>query len=202
MLTIGICGASGSGKTTLAEELARRLGNRCVYLSQDAYYRDHPKLPFEERCRLNYDEPGIFEHDLLFTDLTALKNGVPITRKGYDYARHRRSDPGDIILPADATIIEGIHAFYDERVRGMLDVKIYIQVDPDVCLLRRLTRDVKERGRDLDSVAAQYLADVKPMYEQHIRRYARHADVILANGGKNPRFIEMLLLYIDSCCGK
>lgn len=202
MLTIGICGASGSGKTTLAEELARRLGDRCVYLSQDAYYRDHPKLPFEERCHLNYDEPGIFEHDLLFDDLTALRNATPITRKGYDYTRHRRKDPGDAIMPADVTIIEGIHAFYDERVRSMLDVKIYIQVDPDVCLLRRLTRDIKERGRDIDSVAAQYLADVKPMYEQHIRRYARYADVILANGGKNPRFIDMLLLYIDSRCGK
>lgn len=202
MLTIGICGASGSGKTTLAEELARRLGNRCVYLSQDAYYRDHSQLSFEERSRLNYDEPEIFEHDVLFNDLTALKNGAPITRKGYDYTRHRRSDPGDVILPADVTIIEGIHAFYDERVRDMLDVKIYIQVDPDVCLLRRLTRDIKERGRDIDSVASQYLADVKPMYEQHIRSYARHADVILANGGKNPRFIEMLLLYIDSRCGK
>lgn len=202
MLTIGICGASGSGKTTLAEELARQLGERCVYLSQDAYYRDHPNLPFEERCRLNYDEPGIFEHDLLFADLTALKNGDPITRKGYDYSRHRRSDPGDTIRPTDVTIIEGIHAFYDERVRGMLDVRIYIQVDPDVCLLRRITRDVKERGRDIDSVAAQYLADVKPMYEQHIQRYARYADVILANGGINPRFMEMLMLYIDSRCGK
>lgn len=202
MLTIGICGASGSGKTTLAEELARRLGERCVYLSQDAYYMDHPQLPFEERCLLNYDEPGVFEHDLLFDDLTALKNGSPIIRKGYDYARHRRSDPGDMLMPADVTIIEGIHAFYDERVRSMMDVKIYIQVDPDVCLLRRLTRDIKERGRDIDSVAAQYLADVKPMYEQHIRHYARHADVILANGGKNPRFVEMLMLYIDSRCAK
>jgi uridine kinase len=198
MLTIGICGASGSGKTTLADELAQRLGERCVYLKQDAYYRDHSELAFEERCRVNYDEPEAFEHDALYEDLAALKSGRMITRKGYDYSLHRRSDPGDAIAPAEVAILEGIHAFYDARVRDILDMKIYIQVDPDICLLRRFQRDISERGRDVESVAKQYMETVKPMYEKHIRNYSMYADVILANGGKNPRFVDMLMLYIDS----
>ena len=198
MLTIGICGASGSGKSTLAEELAARLGKRCVYLKQDAYYRDHSDLPFEERCRINYDEPGAFEHDALYDDLSALKEGRSITRKDYDYTQHRRADKDEMILPADVVILEGIHAFYDEKVREMLDMKIYIQVDPDICLLRRFTRDISERGRDVESVARQYMETVKPMYEKHIRNYSAYADVILANGGKNPRFVDMVMLYIDS----
>ena len=198
MLIIGICGASGSGKTTLAEELARRLGDRCIYLKQDAYYRDHSYLPFEERCKVNYDEPEVFEHDVLFSDLTALKHGRPISRKGYDYAEHKRADPGDPIAPAEVVILEGIHAFYDERVRTLMEMRIFIQVDPDICLLRRVRRDINERGRDVESVARQYVETVKPMYEKHIRNYAAYADIILANGGKNPRFVDMLMLYIDS----
>lgn len=198
MLTIGICGASGSGKTTLAEELAARLGDRCVYIKQDAYYRDHSELPFEERCLMNYDEPQAFEHDELYTDLADLKAGRAISRKGYDYSHHRRADPGDMIAPAEVIIIEGIHAFYDARVREMLDMKIFIQVDPDICLLRRFQRDIIERGRDVNSIARQYMDTVKPMYEKYIRNYSAHADVILANGGKNPRFVDMLMLYIES----
>ncbi len=198
MLIIGICGASGSGKTTLAEELARRLGDRCVYLKQDAYYRDHAYLPFEERCRVNYDEPEVFEHDVLYADLVALKRERSIARKGYDYAAHKRADPGDPIQPAEVVILEGIHAFYDERVRGLMEMRIFIQVDPDICLLRRVRRDINERGRDVESVARQYVETVKPMYERYIRNYASYADIILANGGRNPRFVDMLMLYIDS----
>lgn len=202
MLTIGICGASGSGKTTLAEDLAAKLGDRCVYLTQDSYYRDFSELPFEVRRTQNFDEPEIFEHDELYADLAALRGGRPITRKAYNYAEHKRSDPGGLIQPAEVVIIEGIHAFYDARVRDMLDMKIYIQVDPDICLLRRVQRDIIERGRSVESVAAQYLNHVKPMYDKHIRNYAGYADVILANGGKNPRFVEMMLLYIDAQSGK
>ena len=198
MLLIGICGPSGSGKSTLSNEVASRLGERCVYLKQDCYYRDHSYQPFEERCRINYDEPDAFEHDLLFSDLMALKNGRNITSKGYDYTQHRRADPGETIKPAEVIVLEGIHVFYDQRVRDLMDMKIYIQVDPDICLLRRFRRDIKERGRDVDSVAQQYVETVKPMYEQHIRSYSQYADVILANGGKNPRFIDMLMLYINS----
>ena len=202
MLTIGICGASGSGKTTLAEELAAKLGDKCVYLTQDSYYRDFSELPFEVRRTQNFDEPDIFEHDELYADLVALREGRAITRKAYDYTEQRRNDPGGLIEPAEVVIVEGIHAFYDERVRSILDMKIYIQVDPDICLLRRVQRDIAERGRTVESVAVQYMNHVKPMYDKHIRNYSAYADVILANGGKNPRFVEMLLLYIEAQAGK
>ncbi|MBQ6716881.1 MAG: AAA family ATPase, partial [Clostridia bacterium] len=130
MLIIGICGASGSGKSTLAEELVKKITKPAVLINQDAYYRDHAYLPFEERAKINYDEPGVFEHDELLYDMKQLSEGKSITRKRYDYSNHCRADKTDeIIEPADILIIEGIHAFYDERLRDMMDFKIYIRVD-------------------------------------------------------------------------
>ena len=198
MLIIGICGASGSGKSTLAKSLAARLEKPCIYIKQDSYYRDHPDMSFEERERLNYDEPGIFEHDLLREDLLRLRAGQPITTKEYDYAHHRRCDPGVLIQPADVVLLEGIHVFYDPLVRDLLDFKIYIQVDPDVCLLRRVERDIQDRGRTIESISRQYMETVKPMYEKHIRNYVEYADLIVARGGRNPRIIDILAHYINS----
>lgn len=198
MFFIGICGASCSGKSTLAKLLSDRLGERCIHLRQDNYYIDQSPLPFEERCKVNYDDPDIFEHDALLADVTALKEGRSITSKGYDYAEHRRADPGEEIKPADVVIVEGIHAFFDPRLREMMDTKVYIQVDSDVCLLRRIKRDIRDRGRDVPSITAQYLATVKPMLDKYIRAYAQHADIILPGGGKNPLFLDMLCLYIDA----
>ena len=157
MLTIGICGASGSGKSTLAEELQQKIERPCILLKQDSYYRDHPDMDFSARERINYDEPEAFEHDVLRDDLFALRSGKPITVKSYDYTLHRRCDPGELIQPADVVLLEGIHVFYDPQVRDLLDFKIFIQVDPDVCLLRRVQRDISERGRQVDSVARQYI---------------------------------------------
>ena len=198
MLFIGICGASGSGKSTLAKELVRDIGARAVVLNQDAYYRDHPDLSFEERTGLNYDEPCIFDHDLLYQDVTDLLAGKSVTRKAYDFSLHRRNDTQEIIQPADVLIVEGIHAFFDPRLREMMDMKVYIQVDSDVCLLRRIKRDIRDRGRDVPSITAQYLATVKPMLDKYIRAYVQHADIILPGGGKNPLFLDMLCLYIDA----
>jgi len=198
MLIIGICGASGSGKSTLAEELANRLDGNCVYLKQDSYYRDHPDMTLEQRESINYDEPEAFEHEALLADLAALRAGNSITAKEYDYSQHRRCDSGELIMPADVVLLEGIHVFYNAAVRDMLDFKIYIQVDPDVCLLRRVSRDIRERGRNVDSVCRQYLDTVKPMYEKHIRNYVEHADIIVAQGGKNARIVDMLAHYINS----
>ncbi len=198
MLTIGICGASGSGKSTLAKALASRLEKPCIYIKQDSYYKDHPDMPFEERERINYDEPEIFEHDALRDDLLKLKSGQPITSKEYDYTQHRRCDSGALIQPADVVLLEGIHVFYDPRVRDLLDFKIYIQVDPDVCLLRRVKRDLRDRGRTIESIYRQYLETVKPMYEKHIRNYVEYADLIVARGGKNPRIVDILAHYINS----
>ena len=198
MLIIGICGASGSGKSTLARELSSRLQGRCVYLKQDSYYRDHPNMTFEERERINYDEPEAFEHGTLLEDLRALRAGRPITTKNYDYTQHRRCDSTERIEPADVVLLEGIHVFYDAAVRDMMDFKIFVQVDPDVCLLRRVKRDVRDRGRSIESVYRQYLESVKPMYEHYIRNYIEYADLIVARGGKNARIVDILAHYINS----
>ncbi len=198
MLIIGICGASGSGKSTLAKALASRLEKPCVYIKQDSYYKDHPDMSFEDRSHLNYDEPGIFEHDILRDDLHRLRSGQAITAKEYDYTQHRRCDPGVLIEPADVVLLEGIHVFYDPEVRDLLDFKIYMQVDPDVCLLRRVKRDLRDRGRTIESVYRQYLETVKPMYEKHIRNYIEYADLIVARGGKNARIVDILAHYINS----
>ena len=183
MLMIGICGASGSGKSTLAAALAGAIQGRCVLLAQDSYYKNHPDLPFSQREKINYDEPDAFEHDLLLGDLKELAAGRPITRKAYDYAQHLRCDSPELIQPADVLI---------------LDFKIYIRVDPDICLLRRVKRDILKRGRQIEGIAAQYLSTVKPMYDRYIRGYIDYADVIVAGGGKNKRIVDILATYINS----
>ena len=197
MIFIGICGASGSGKSTLADSLAAALGDRCFVLQQDCYYKDHSDLPFEERCQLNYDEPGIFDHDALLSDVQALMNGQSITRKGYDYANHRRADTEERINPPDVLILEGIHCFHDERLLQLMYLKLYMNVDADICLLRRIERDITERGRSIDSISNQYRSTVRPMFEQYIRNYINLADVIVARGGKNARIVEILSGYVS-----
>ena len=198
MLIIGICGASGSGKSTLAAELKQKLKGTTLLLNQDAYYRDHAYLPFEERVKINYDEPDVFEHDELLYDINCLKQGKTITRKAYDYVHHCRADlHNELISPPDTVIIEGIHAFHDERLRELMDFKLYLSVDPDICLLRRIKRDIIERGRDIVGIESQYLNTVKPMYEKYIRAYVNYADIIVARGGKNARISDMLAAYIN-----
>ena len=198
MLTIGICGASGSGKSTLADELAAKIQGRSIMLNQDAYYRDHPHLSFAERENLNYDEPGIFEHDLLYEDMRALIAGHPVRRKAYDFANHRRADTDILIEPADVLIVEGIHVFYDPRARDLMDFKIYINVDADICLLRRVQRDILERKRSVEGVAHQYVTTVKPMFDRWIRNYIDYADIIVTRGGKNQRIVDILGFYINN----
>ena len=197
MLFIGICGASGSGKSTLADFLKARLGDRCFVLRQDAYYIDHPTLTFEERKLLNYDEPDMFDHDLLLNDVKTLMDGKPVTRKQYDYSLHRRADSAELIYPKDVLIMEGIHCFHDSRLRDLMYLKLYMKVEPDICLLRRIERDIKERGRDIDGIAMQYLTTVKPMYDKYIRNYINYADVIVAGGGRNARIVDILAGYVQ-----
>ena len=197
MIFIGICGASGSGKSTLADSLASALGNRALVLQQDCYYKDHSYLPFEERCQLNYDEPSIFDHDALLADVQALMNGQPITRKGYDYANHKRADTDELIAPPDVLILEGIHCFHDPRLLELMYLKLYMNVDADICLLRRIQRDIKDRGREIDGISMQYLSTVKPMYDKYIRNYVNEADVIVARGGKNARIVDILAGYVQ-----
>ena len=198
MLFIGICGASGSGKSTLARELVRDMGVKSVVLNQDAYYLDHPDLTFQERVKLNYDEPCIFDHDLLYDDVCRLMRGESITRKAYDFAQHRRADTDQIIFPAPVLIVEGIHAFYDPRLMEKMFLKLYINVEPDICLLRRIRRDIKDRGRDIDSISTQYRETVKPMYDRYIRNYIHDADVVVMKGGKDNRIVPILAGYLQS----
>lgn len=197
MLVIGVCGASGSGKSTLANELCRAIGRGCTVINHDCYYRDHSHLTFAERVQLNYDEPAIFDHDLFLEDIKTLLAGRPITRKAYDYAQHRRADrPDELIQPSDVLIIEGIHVFYDERLCELMFLKLFMSVEPDICLLRRITRDINERGRSIENISMQYLSTVKPMYDKHIRNYIELADVIVAHGGHNARIVEILAGYV------
>ena len=199
MLFIGICGASGSGKSTLADELATMVNRSILIINQDAYYLNHPDLSFEERCRLNYDEPSIFDHDLLLEDVKKLLAGERVPRKQYDYANHCRADlPGECMEPHDVIIVEGIHAFYDARLRAMMDLKLYMHVESDICLLRRIERDIKERGRQIDNISMQYTTTVKPMFDQYIRNYEQYADVIVAGGGKDAKITEILAGYINN----
>lgn len=197
MLFIGICGASGSGKSTLADALCERLGDKCFVIRQDAYYYDHPDLSFKELARLNYDEPQIFDHELLLDDVKKLMAGESITRKCYDYARHRRADCSETVNPPEVLIIEGIHTFHDPRLCEMMYLKLYMKVEPEICLLRRIQRDIKERGRDIDGISTQYLSTVKPMYDKYIKNYVNEADVIVAHGGKNARIVDILAGYVQ-----
>jgi uridine kinase len=196
MLVIGICGASGSGKSTLAQALCQAIGKGSMVINHDAYYRDHSHLSFEERVLLNYDEPSIFDHDLFLADIKSLLSGKSITRKQYDYTEHRRADTGELIYPADVLVIEGIHVFYDARLWETMFLKLYMSVEPDICLLRRIERDINERGRHIDNISAQYLNTVKPMYDKYIRNYIELADVIVARGGKNARIVDILAGYV------
>lgn len=197
MLFIGICGASGSGKTTLAEELCKAVGIEKTYIiNQDSYYQDNRELSYEQRCKLNYDEPSIFEHQELYNDVVELLSGKPIYKKDYDFATHTRNDSRTFIEPVDLLILEGIHAFYDKRLCDLMFLKLYINVEPDICLLRRINRDILERQRSIESISKQYLSTVKPMYDKYIRNYIQSADVIVTRGGKNAKIVEILASYM------
>lgn len=199
MVFIGICGASGSGKSTLAASLKAALGEeRCIILEQDSYYSNHPDLTFEQRCLLNYDKPDVFDHDVLLQDVRDLLNGRPITKKRYDFSKHARDDAeNEFIFPKDVLILEGIHSFYDQRLLNLMYLKLYMKVEPDICLLRRIQRDIKERGRDIEEISQRYLNDVKPMFDQYIKNYGKYADVIVAGGGKNARIVDILAGYVQ-----
>ncbi|MEA5038403.1 MAG: uridine kinase [Clostridiaceae bacterium] len=179
MYIVGITGASGSGKTTLANRLLQRIEGRGVLISLDSYYRDFPNLPFEKRKALNFDAPDIFEFDLLEHDLTLLAEGKPAPRRVYNFVTHRRDAEEGFIEPHPVVILEGIHIFASPAIRDLCRLKVYVELDPDVCVLRRLKRDVEERGRDIDGVTLQYLKTVKPMYERYIRNYREWADIVV-----------------------
>lgn len=196
MILIGICGASGRGKSTLAEELNKALGACSTIIKQDSYYLDFPDLSFEERSALNFDEPKIFDHEQLLKDVIDLGDGKKIVEKQYDFTTHRRIQSNKIIEPTPILIIEGIHAFYDKKLCNKMFLKLYIKVEESICLLRRIQRDINERGRTIESITHQYVNTVKPMYEKYIKNYVNDADIIIANGGKNAAIVDILASHI------
>lgn len=198
MIVIGICGGSGSGKSTLARLISQSLSCSSRIIGLDCYYRDHSELPFEERVHINYDEPDIFDFDELYGDIKLLMDGKPITAKGYDYANHRRADSPELIYPTDVLILEGIHMFRDKRITDLMSLKVYMHVDVDICLLRRVRRDMMKRGRSIENITEQYLATVKPMYEEYISKYIKEADFAVMGGGKNPKAIDAITAYISA----
>lgn len=197
-IIIGIAGGSGSGKTTLANNIAAHFGDRIAMLRHDDYYKKNTDLPLEERAKINYDHPSAFDTELLLEHLDALKNGSPVNCPIYDYSMHDRGQDIRIVEPADVIILEGILIFENKEVLSRLDIKVFVDTDPDVRILRRIIRDVKERGRTLDSVAMQYLGTVKPMHEAFVEPSKKHADVIIPEGGNNPVAYGMLIDKIEN----
>ena len=195
-LIIGFCGGTGSGKTTLAERVIKAVGGDGVLLSMDYYYSDHREMPFEERVRINYDHPNAFDTDLLISHLKDLKEGKSIIHPTYDYSNHVRSDKWVELESAKVIIVEGILLFENKDLVDMMDIKIFVDTDADVRILRRLCRDVKERGRNMDSVVNQYLTTVKPMHERFVEPSKRVADIIVPVGGHNDVAFNMIISTI------
>ena len=181
---IGIAGGTGSGKTTLTEHLAARFGSDISVVHHDNYYKRQDR-PFEERCQQNYDHPDAFDTDLMIADLKALKRGETIHCPVYDYSIHNRTDETVEVRPTKVVIVEGILIFQNKELRDLLDIKIFVETDADVRILRRALRDVEERGRSLESVVTQYLTTVKPMHEQFVEPTRKFADIIVLEGGHN-----------------
>lgn len=187
-ITIGIAGGTGSGKSTFTNRLKDRFGDEITVLYHDNYYKRHDDLPFEERKKLNYDHPDALETDLLVEHLKKLRNGESIECPVYDYSLHNRSDKTIRIEPRKIIVIEGILLLADPRIRDLLDIKIYVEADADERILRRIVRDVKERGRDLDNIVEQYLTTVKPMHYLYVDPTRAKADIVINSGMNDVAF--------------
>lgn len=193
-ILIGIAGGTGSGKTTLADKLVDSFGsNEVSILRHDNYYKRHDEMCYEERCKLNYDHPDAFDTDLLCEHIRMLKSGKSVNMPVYDYTIHNRSDQTIAVACAPVIVLEGILIFAEPELCKLMDIKVFVDTDADVRILRRIIRDVKERGRSLDSVISQYLTTVKPMHEQFVEPSKRMADIIIPEGGENIVALEMLI---------
>ena len=193
-IIIGSAGGTGSGKTTLADKLVNSFGREEVsILRHDAYYKRHDNMTFEERCKLNYDHPDAFDNDLLVEHILDLKEGKSIEMPVYDYTIHNRSDETITVEPAPVVILEGILIFAEPTLCDLMDIKVFVDTDADVRILRRIIRDVNERGRSLDNIIRQYLTTVKPMHEQFVEPSKRRADLIIPEGGRNEVALDMLI---------
>ncbi|MFC0216668.1 uridine kinase [Paenibacillus chartarius] len=198
MLVIGIAGGTGSGKTSVARSIMNKLGpDNVTLLSQDNYYLDHSELSAEERELINYDHPNAFDNTLLLEHLKELREGRPVDSPLYDFTVHGRSAQTVRIEIKPIVLIEGIHVLTDEQLRQSLDIKVFVDTDPDVRILRRIVRDIEDRGRSLQSVYEQYLTTVKPMHDAFIEPSKKYADIIIPEGGQNEIGISLLTSLTD-----
>lgn len=198
MMIIGIAGGTGSGKTTLTEKLKKEFGGDVSVLYHDNYYRSHSDMPYEERAKLNYDHPDAFDTQRLVQDIEMLRRGEPVRCPVYDYTVHDRSAETVEVKPTKVILVEGILIFENKALRELMDIKIFVDTDADVRILRRIMRDVKKRGRSLDSVVEQYLTTVKPMHEQFVEPSKRYADIVVLEGGHNLVALDMIIQRIRS----
>ena len=198
IMVIGIAGGTGSGKTTITDRLVEKFGGNVSVVHHDNYYKAHHNMPYEERCLLNYDHPDSFDTDMMIEHLRLLKSGKSVQCPVYDYSIHDRSEKTITIEPTRVIIVEGILIYAEPRLCDLMDVKIFVDTDADVRILRRIQRDVQERGRSLDSVINQYLSTVKPMHEQFVEPSKRRADVIIPEGGRNMVALEMVVQRVKA----
>ena len=197
-LFIGIAGGTGSGKTTLTQHLKDHFGGAVTVISHDSYYKHYADMPFEERVKQNYDHPSAFDTDLLIRHLNALKNGESIQRPVYSFSDYNRTGETVTVEPSSVIIVEGVLIFQNPALRSMFDIKIFVETDADVRILRRCLRDVEERGRTLQSVVDQYLTTVKPMHEQFVEPSRKYADIVVLQGGQNLVALDMIMQRIQS----
>lgn len=198
-LVIGIAGGTGSGKTTVANVILQRVGaHRISFLPHDAYYRDLTDLSLEERTRINYDHPDSLESDLLVQHIQQLKNWQSIQLPVYDFTNHSRTNRSIPVEPRRVILVEGILIFYELALRKLFDVKIFVDTDADIRFIRRLQRDITERGRTTESVVRQYLSTVRPMHLEFVEPSKRYADVIIPEGGLNAVALDMVTARIEA----
>jgi len=193
VILIGISGASGSGKTLITKTIIESIGaNKISVIQEDAYYKDLSDIPFNDRTGKNFDHPDAFEHDLLIFNLRDLKNGRPVQIPAYDYNTHTRINKTTTIPANKVIILEGILILNDPVIRGLLDIRVYVDAMPDICLIRRMQRDISERERTIDSVISQYLQTVRPMFFKYVEPSKKYADIIVPHGGKNLIAIDII----------
>lgn len=195
-MTIGIAGGTGSGKTTITRRLVEAFGSDVTVLYHDNYYKAHDDLPYADRAKLNYDHPNAFDTELMARQLAQLRAGQTVRCPVYDYTIHNRSGETLEVPPARVILVEGILIFESALLRDQMDIKLYVDTDADVRILRRIVRDVRDRGRSLESVVNQYLETVKPMHEQFVEPSKRYADLIIPEGGHNTVALEMVMQRI------
>ena len=197
-LILGLAGGTGSGKSTVARRVAEalRASASVAFIDMDAYYRHFGHLTLEERRQVNWDHPDALDVDLLVGHLTELAAGRPVEKPVYDFVRHLRAETTELIRPAEVVVVDGILLFVDERLRELCDVKVFVDADADVRLIRRLRRDMAMRGRPLDEILAQYMSTVRPMHQQFVEPSKRYADVIVPRGGHNEVAVEMIVARI------